>query len=51
MQALVKVNDLEELAEPLLGGTWEASTLWPPKEEMLDLEMEEAMWEDDNTNA
>ena len=51
MRGLVKVNDLEELAEPPLGGTLEASTLGPLKEEMLDLQVDDAMWEEANADA
>ena len=51
MQGLVKVNDLEELAEPPLGRTPEASTSGRPKEEMLDLEVEDAMREDANADT
>lgn len=38
MNCMVKLNDL---AEPLLGGTPGASTLAPPKDEAMDLEEEE----------
>ena len=51
MRSLVKVNDLEELAEPPLGGTSEASTSGPPKEEKLDREVEDAMREEANEDA
>lgn len=51
MRSLVKANDLEELAEPPLGGPLEASTLGPLKEEMLDLEVEDAMWDDANDDT
>lgn len=43
MRSLVKVNDLEELVEPPLGGVLEASTSSPSKEELWDMEMEDAM--------
>ena len=48
MRGLVKVNNLEELAEPPLGGTPEATASGPPKEEMLDLEVEDAIQEEEN---
>ena len=43
MRGLVKVNDLEELADPPLGGVPEASTSGSSKEELRDMEMEDAM--------
>lgn len=43
MRSLVKVNDLEELVEPPLGGVPEASTSGPSREELRDMEMEDAM--------
>ena len=43
MWSLVKVNDLGELAEPPLGGVLEANTSCPSKEELCDMEMEDAM--------
>ena len=51
MQGLVKVNDLEELLEPPLGGTPKVSTSGPPKEEMLDLEVEDSMQGESNVDA
>ena len=51
MRGLVKVNSLEELAKPPLGGNPEASTSGTPKEEMLDLEVEDAMREEANMNT
>ena len=51
MRCLVKVNNLEELAEPPLGGAPEANTSGPSKEELLDMEMSNAMWEDANEDA
>lgn len=48
MRGLVKLNDLEELAKPPLGGTPEATTSGLPKEEMLDLEVEDAIQEEEN---
>ena len=38
MRCMVKLNDLEELAEPPLGGTPDASTLKLPKEAAMDLD-------------
>ena len=43
MRSLVKVNDLEELAETPSGGVQEASASGPSKEEQRDMEMEETM--------
>ena len=45
MPNLVKLNDLEELAEPPLGGGPEANTSGPSKAELRDMEMEDAMWD------
>ena len=42
-RSLVKVNDLEELVEPPLGGVQEASTFGTSREELRDMEMEDAM--------
>lgn len=38
MRCMVKINDLEELAEPPLSGTLGASTSGPPKHEAMDME-------------
>ena len=38
MCCMVKLNDLEELVELLLGGTLGASTSAPPQEEAMDME-------------
>ena len=51
MRGLVNLNDLEELVEPSLGGTPEATTLGPPKEEMLDLDVEDKTQEEENDEA
>ena len=51
MWGLVKLNDLEEVAEPPLGGTSEATTSRLLKDEMLDLEMDDAVQEDNNEAA
>lgn len=48
MRGLVKLNELEEVVKPLLGGMIESSTSRPPKEEMLDLEEEDTAPEDDS---
>ena len=48
MRGLVKLNELEEVAEPLLGGLPKASTSGPLKDEMLDLDEEDTTPEDDN---
>ena len=51
MRGLVKLKDLEELTEPPLGGTLEATTSGSPKEEMLDLDVEDDIQEEENTEA
>ena len=38
MRCMVKINDLEELAEPPLSGTLGASTSGPPKDKSMDVE-------------
>lgn len=38
MRCMVKINDLEELVEPPLGGTPDASTLGLPKDETMDMD-------------
>ena len=38
MRCMVKINDLEELAEPLLSGTLGASTSGTPKDDAMDVE-------------
>ena len=48
MHSLVKVNDLEELVEPPLGGVSKANTSGPSREELRDMEMEDAMWDVEN---
>ena len=48
MRCMVKLNDLEELAESLLGGTLGASTLAAPKNVVMDLEEEEESMEEVN---
>lgn len=51
MRCLVRVNNLEELAEPPLGGALEANTSGPSKEELLDMERVDAMQEAANEDA
>lgn len=51
MRGLVKLNELEEVAEPPLGNMPEASTLGLPKDEMQDLEEEDTTLEDDGEEA
>ena len=51
MWGLVKLTDLEELVNTSLGGTPEATTLGPPKEEMLDLDVEDDIQEEENAEA
>ena len=41
MRCMVKLNDLEELDEPPLGGPPGASTSAPPKDAAMDLEEED----------
>lgn len=43
MRSLFKVNDLEELAEPPLGGVPKANTSGSSREELRDMEMEDSM--------
>ena len=38
MRCMVKLNDLEEMVEPPLGGTSGDLTLAPPQEEAMDLD-------------
>ena len=38
MRCMVKINDLEELAEPPLSGTLGTSTSSPPKDKAMDME-------------
>ena len=40
MHCMVKLNDLEELAEPPMGGTSRDLTSTPPQEEAMDLDEE-----------
>ena len=47
MRGLVKLNELEEVAEPPLGGTSEASTSGLPKDEMQDLGEDDTALEED----
>jgi hypothetical protein len=51
MRGLVKLNNLEEVAEPPLGGIPEASTSGLPKDEMQELEEEDTTLEDDGKEA
>ena len=48
MRCMVKLNDLEELAEPLLGGTPDASTSAPPKDVAMDLDEDDRLQEEAN---
>lgn len=43
MWCMVKLNDLEELAEPLLGGTPGALTSTPPKDVEMDLDEDDGL--------
>ena len=38
MRCMVKINDLEEKAEPLLSGTMGASTSGNPRDDAMDVE-------------
>ena len=51
MQCMVKLNDLEELAEPPLGGTPGTSTSAPPKDAAMDLDEEGRIQEEANETA
>lgn len=51
MRCMVKLNDLEELDEPPLGGTLGASTSAPPKDTAMDLEEEEGRLQEANEMA
>ena len=51
MCCMVKLNDLEELAKPPLGGTLGASSSTPPKDAAMDLEEEEGRLEEANEMA
>ena len=51
MRCMVKLNDLEELAEPSLGGTPGALTSAPPKDAAMDLEEEEGRLAEANEMA
>ena len=51
MSCMVKLNDLEGLAEPPLGGNPGASTSAPPKDAAMDLEVEEGRMEEENERA
>ena len=51
MRCMVKLNNLEELVEPPLGGTPGASTSAQPKDAAMDLEEEEGHPEEENELA
>lgn len=51
MHCMVKLNDLEELAKPSLGGTLGASTSTPPKDVVMDLDEEDRLQEEANEMA
>ena len=46
MCELVKLNELEEVAEPLLGGNQERSVSRWPRDEVMDMEVEDATLEE-----
>ena len=51
MRGLVKLNELEEVAEPALGNLLKASTLSMPKHDTQDLDDDEASLEDEGEEA
>ena len=51
MRCMVKLNDLEELVEPPLGGNAGASTLDPPKDVAMDLDEADGLQEEANAKA
>ena len=48
---MVKLNDLEELVEPSLGGNPGASTLYLPKDTTMDLDEANELQDDATTDA
>ena len=46
MRCMVKINDLEELAEPPLSGTLGASTSSNPKDDAMDMEESVELYEE-----
>ena len=46
MRGLVKLNELEEVVEPLLDGNQERSVSWLPRDEPMDMEVEDATLEE-----
>jgi hypothetical protein len=51
MQCMVKLNDLDELVEPLLEGTPGTSTLELPKDAAMDLDEANGLQEEANAAA
>lgn len=51
MHCMVKLNNLEELAKPLLGGTSSSSTSTPPKDAAMDQEEEDGLQEEANATT
>ena len=51
MRGRVKLNELEEVAEPPLGGLPKVSTLSMPKDDTQDLDDDEAALEDEGEEA
>ena len=51
MRCMVKLNDLEELVEPPLGGNLGASTSELPKDAMMELDQANRLQEEVNTEA
>ena len=46
MRKLVKLNELEEVAEPPLGGSQERPVLWRPSDKAMTMEAEDATLEE-----
>lgn len=51
MQCMVKLNDLEELVEPLLGETLGASASARPKDAAMELDEDDELQEEANETA
>lgn len=51
MHELVKLNELEEVIEPPLGGNQERSVLRQPRDEAMDMEVEDAALEEAEEDA
>ena len=51
MRGLVKLNELEDVAEPLLGGNQELSVSRLPRDEPMDMEAEDTVLEEAEEDA